>query len=126
MRIKTALDRRTTASRRLHEVYSRARHFKFTSAEINAESLAVRATCNKCPAWVHAYLEGVESVLRDSLYANDLEYCSYVRGNLVSHYRGSPRYYEDAGLSPREVCHENTNGGHYWKGTDKPYFTNAK
>jgi hypothetical protein len=72
-----------------------------------------------------SYVDGAESVMRDNLYSEHLEHCSRVDGKLVSHYRKSPRYYETLGYTPRYIADNGTHAGHYWIGTDKPFFADS-
>lgn len=121
MKIETALKRRDILRNRLKESYSRAIHFRWTSKELGEESRLVRGSLS-APQWVRAYVEGAESVMRDNLYSDHLEYCSRIDGRLVSHYRKSPRYYEKLGYSPRALHENGTHAGHYWVDTDCPFF----
>ena len=123
MKTETALNHRSRAILNLKDSYSIARHAKSTSAEMNVRFNEIMATISHCPTWVREYVRGARSILDDNLYANDLEYGSFVNGEFVSHYRNSGRYYEKLGHSPADVCHKGINGGHYWKNSEKPFFT---
>jgi hypothetical protein len=129
MKIETALKHRRAGLMRLYDAYSRARLFKCTSSDLGQWSREARAlpeSAPRAPGWVGAYLEGADEVLREMLYREALEYCSRApSGELVSHHRDSERYYEKRGFSPCDVATKNSTGGHYWKGTEKPFFVSG-
>lgn len=125
MHISTALNHRNRATRRMYDLYSMAKHGRMTHAAMLTECLKIKSTINHCPAWVCSYVDGVESVLREMQYRNDLEYCSRLKsGEIVSHHSDSDRYYQKKGYEPREISIGDIVdiAGHFWKNTDKLFF----
>jgi len=122
MRIKRAVQIKIEGKGRLYDLHSSCKIFKMTSEERNEKLLKILERMPKgTPSWVRSYLHGVQDALTDDLYKNHLEFCNEVDGKLYSVNRGSDRYYEKF-VSPRELHEKGTKKGHYWKGTDKPFF----
>lgn len=80
------------------------------------------------PAFVRGYVHGLIAAEKKVLYRDNLEFCYLVDGVLYTTSKadtGKPKtevfYTQNAGhLLSNAPC------GHYWIGTDKPYFTDAE
>ena len=121
MKITTALNHRDRGKQALHSLYHMAVLCHMPSDEIHKRSMEI-TNIKGAPYWVKAYLDGVESVLRDNLYRYHLEFCYTIDGKLYSVNRGSDRYYEKFGITPSELNERQTSYGHYYIGSDKHYF----
>ncbi len=123
MRIETALKKRNELKQAICGAYSIATICKMESEKLHENIRDIFAKYRKCPQWVIAFGKGVDSVMRDLLYRDHLEYCSIApNGVVLSHDSKSERYYQKRGFSPSEWSNIMKHGGHYWRDTDKPYY----
>jgi len=122
MKIERALAIRNEASQSVRHIYSSAENFQLPSSEISERINKMKKNFPKgTPYWVISYLEGVESMLRDILFREKLEFCYTVEGELYSTRRESSRYYEKY-FKPSELNKKQSASGFYYQDTDKPYF----
>lgn len=123
MRIETSLRKRDELKQALCGVYSVAIHSRMTHDKLCDYVNETFAKYRKCPQWVIYYGNGVESMLRDILHRDHLEYCSVApNGEVLSHDSRSERYYQKRGFTPQEWSNIMKVGGSYWRDTDKPFF----
>lgn len=124
MKIERAIRIKQQLASRITSIYNSAKYTKPTSSELNAQVRAVKNTAPKgTPYWVISYLEGIVDVHQGILYKDHLEFCYNVNGKLYSILSDSDRYYEKHGITPRDLTEWQVVGGHYWKDTDRVYFT---
>lgn len=93
---------------------------KWIAAELNRKH-GKRAVYS---AYVKGYVSGLEAAENARLYREFLEYCYLVGGVLYSTHRDSTHRKTEEFYS-RNAGHELGNAeahGHYWKGSDKPFF----
>ena len=122
----------------MFSIYSSAKSYKSTSQDIRKRVQKLFDSLPKrTPYYVSAFLRGMEEVLQADLYRNHFEFCYTISGKvlddsgnmviyeneLVSTYKKSNRYYEKLGIKPSQLQEMSSANGHYWDGTDKPYFT---
>ena len=123
MRIETALRKRDELKQSLCSVYNIAIHSRMTHDKLCDYVNDRFAKYSNCPQWVIYFNKGVDSMLRDSLYRDHLEYCSVApNGEILSHDSRSDRYYQKRGFTPQEWSNIMKVGGHYWRNTDKPVY----
>jgi hypothetical protein len=123
MRIETSLKKRDELKQAIQSLYSVAIICKMDHDKLNTDIRSIFAKYRKCPQWVIAYCEGADSVMRDMLYRDHLEYCSIApSGEVLSHNSKSERYYQKRGFSPSEWSNVMKQGGHYWRDTNKVFY----
>jgi len=103
MKIETQLNKRREAVQKIHNLYSHARHFGLSHAEMLERFDKVMEGLAKCPSSIQAYVQGY----RDALMDRDRE-DYYVKLGFT------PNVYADDGLVK--------DRGHYWKENLKPFF----
>jgi uncharacterized cupin superfamily protein len=118
-------------SRGLHAVmrlWKDAREYKWTSSKIHDKFLEYKKfnKLDKYPRYVSSYLQGVFDCEKAKVQFNELEFCYVIEGKLYSTHGDSPRFYESHGFSPKEVYDKASHSGHYWIGSDKPYYVSPK
>lgn len=128
MKIELALKKRDSALISLRDLYSHAKHFGLTSAEITQRyCVSVLPKLAKTPAWCRNYIDGYRRALDDSLYAENLVFGCWIDGKFYSNQRKRADYYETQGLNPQIYCERSQNRtGHYWAHNLKPYFVNRE
>jgi len=80
------------------------------------------------PAFTQGYVRGLIAAEKKALYREKLEFCYLVDGVLYTTSKA------ETGKPKTEVFYAENTGhllthapnGHYWIGTDKPYFTDAE
>jgi len=134
MRIELALHKRDRALTALRGVYSAGRISGSTSADLERRRHEVlRAyAIYKCPAWVHAYLDGAWRQMIDTAYRQDLVYGGFVGNHFYSTRRDRPDYYKTNGIEPSAYAGDGlvTRRGYYWiasvdAGKPKPFFVST-
>lgn len=126
MDIGRALKIRDELIREYKDIYSRAKTFRMTASQMYELKLqADRRKPNDTPKWVFEYARGYYACIIDIIFQTEVEFC-YVTstGMVLSTYRGSPRYYEDMGFEPHDMC--GLSNAHFWKGSDKPFTEVSK
>lgn len=117
---------------RISDVYNMARlshmpHSKlmeYRAEWITAELTRKHGKRNVYSAYVRGYVAGLEAAESARLYREFLEYCYCVDGVLYSTHKESVHRKTEE-FYARNAGHELSSAavhGHYWKGTDKPYF----
>ena len=122
MRISTQLNKRNSAIASLNSLLSTAKFAGMTSAEINAETMKIRATLAKCPESIRAYFDGYNKCKIEALYHDSLMFGGFFNGVFYSTHSNRPDYYETNGIPPHEFADNGkvTGRGHYWKTTQTP------
>ena len=121
MKIKRAVDIQCHSRTKLLDIYGGAAIYKSKSEEISKRIAEYKNKLPKdTPAWVKSYIDGYADALTKMLYQYKLEFCYLIDGRLVSTYKNSERYYEKMGYSISDLTDK--PNGHYWIGSDKPYF----
>lgn len=129
MRISTALVARDHAIRQTRYLYSAAKLYCPTAAQMDSDFAAILATMrkSKAPQWAIAYVKGYRHCLRDSLYESALVFGAWIDGKFYSTYRSRDDYYEKQGINASDyaaMTQSNASVGHYWAhNVSKPYFT---
>jgi len=115
------------AKHTMFSIYSSAKSYKSTAAEIRGRVLELKESLPKgTPYYVKSFLYGMEEVLQADLYRYCFEFCYTVDGKLYSTCKKSDRYYEKHDITPSQLQARSTANGHYWTDTDKPYFETLK
>jgi hypothetical protein len=126
MRIETALKRRNAAMMALRDLYSHAKHFGLTSAEINEQfNSRVLATLKGAPAWTRYYVQGARDQISHELYCDgSLVHGAFIGGAFYSTHSNRPDYYGKNGFGAAGFARATAKGstGHYWSHNLKPYF----
>lgn len=129
MRINSALALRDHAVTRTRDLYSAAKHFGPTAAQMDSDFAAILATMRKAkaPSWAIAYVKGYRQCLRDTLYESRLVFGAWIDDKFYSTYRSRDDYYEKQGINASDyaaMTQNNSTVGHYWAhDVTKPYFT---
>lgn len=123
MKIERALKIRDRALTRIKDAHSKVTVYKLTSESYNKKYIEIINTMpNGTPSHVREYLRGYSDCLRHSFYDN-LEFCYTLKdGRKFSTYKNSPLYYEKHGITPKYLHDNAETSGHYWEGTDRPFF----
>ena len=112
-----------SAKQAIYSCYSMAKIGKSTSNQLHKNLRQVSELLPKgTPYHVISFLNGMKEVLSEQLYRNELEFCYTIDGVIYSVYKNSERYYEKHNITPKQLCDDADKSGHYWIGTDKPYF----
>lgn len=117
---------------RIADFYSSTRSFRLTSAEMQErrQTYILSELSRKhgkravYSAYVAGYVAGLEAAHRAEMYRFHLEYCFCVDGVLYSTHRDSTHRKTEEFYARGEghILGNAPVHGHYWKGTDKPYF----
>ena len=91
---------------------------------IYAETLRKHGTRAVYNNSVQGFVQGQIALHTDNLYRYNLEYCYMIEGVLYStHKQTDKRSVEE--IYTRDISlFDGATSGHYWKGTDKPYYIN--
>ncbi len=122
MRVKRAVDIQIELVGAVRDLYSMARTFKLTSAEINERYAKLIARYPKLPRHVENYVRGYRDCLSDSLYHHDLFHAYEWQGKLYEKWDSMP---EELKEHIKQTPTDSLVHGHYWKGTSRPYFLGA-
>lgn len=133
MRIERQLKLQGMGISALNSIFSHAQHFGLTSKRMEEDkhkaldAIGVR----KAPQWVGRFLDGYWRCICDRMYAHggDLVYGAYLGDTFYSTHSDRADYYEKHGMDARSFCERHTaakTGGHYWKTTLKPFYTNGE
>ena len=120
MRIDRAVKIQADLTSAVRDLYSMARTFKLTSSEINERYAKLIARYPKLPRHVENYVRGYRDCLSDSLYPHDLFHAYEWQGQLYEKWDSFPVELKEQVRADKVIVH-----GHYWKGTNKPYFLGA-
>lgn len=105
--------KQSDALNRIKDAVSAGRIFKSTSADINA-NVNARIPAS-LPYWSKQYLHGYADALRDAFYRSDLEF---------RYQMPDGQWINAKDLDYKTWCPaSNTPSGHFWIGSDRPYFT---
>lgn len=125
MKLNRAVAIQSHLKGRLGDVYASARIFHLTSKQLNKRAFGIYDGLPKdIPRHVREFIRGYEARLQDELYQRDLEFCYLYDGVLYSTHKESTHRLTEEFYDRNEghlLC--NCPNGHYWKGTNKPYFT---
>lgn len=93
-------------------------------AELNSRT----KTRARYPVFVKGYVHGLLAAERKALYRDNLEFCYLVDGVLYTTSKAETGKPKTEVFYARNAGHVLTDApsGHYWIGTDKPYFTDAE
>jgi hypothetical protein len=125
MKIETTLKRRNLAIMDLRDLYSHAKHFGLTSAEINEQyNSRVLARLKGAPSWALYYVQGIRDQISHTLYCDgSLVHGAFIGETFYSTHSNRPDYYGKNGFGSAEFAQvTKVSRGHYWSHNLKPYF----
>jgi hypothetical protein len=115
MKIQTALNHRDRFVRLSQDIYSRARSYGLTHAQILAtfkSELLDNPAWRIVPQWVKAYVEGYRAALFEQTYRRDLVWRVYLDGRYLDSKDVPEGRWPD--VDGESSCH-------FWKENGKPY-----
>lgn len=133
MKLARAVALQSETENALRECYSTAKHFGFTSREMELRKgeVLLRYGIAKGPRWLKSHLSGYWKAILDTNRHADLVYGMFIEGRFYSTHRNRPDYYGNHGIEPRAFADsDHSTAGHYWtdlvQGERKPFFVSAR
>ncbi len=126
MKLARAVDIQWELETRVKDLVSEAICFSSTSKDLDTKFGTLFAKYpHDLPVHVKAYIRGYYSALRDNLYRNHLFFAYEWEGKLYEKWEAYPEplreYLRARPTGDLEIAH-----GHFWKGTEKPFFLGTK
>jgi hypothetical protein len=119
MKLQTAFNHSMRCQSRLRDIYSRAKSFTLTGAEIseakNREIFSDPAYA-KCPRWVHSEISGADRVLFEDIQRNWLVWGVWHEGQFLCGWDNYPQAVKDACMAG-DGSHPQK---HYWLRQETP------
>lgn len=124
MKIDRQLRLRDRKKSEINAAISAAIYGKQTSDELSAKmcNILYNTMPKGAPSHLREYLSGYYSYFRDNVLYTKLEFCYRIKEELYSTHKNSLRYYENLGLSPKQLNDLADFSGHYWINSDKLFF----
>ena len=140
MSLDRALAIKSILASYLKDVYSSAIHFKMPHEKLlERKQLFVLndPLYRKAPRWVHAYLNGMEDIMRDNIYRYHLVWLMSVDGKLLTRKEMDELYKQEKAIADKHKPNDDYKSpwarvnselsNHYWKDDngnplrDKPF-----
>lgn len=124
MRLDTVINRLQSGRTNLRDLWSRARIFKMTHADVLKEKEKVFSRLGKLPRYANSELRGYDLALFEAHYSS-LEFCHKLKGILYTTSKSDTGKPKTERLYSKKLGYylsKHSDGGDfYYIGTDKPF-----